>query len=123
MMTDADQVPAYILFDGTHRSLKATKRIRQGEVIVPLPQISLSEPDQYSLEIHPGVHVDCSQSMAGAINHSCAPNAYVKDTRIVAWTCIFPGDEITLDYKITEQKLAVPFDCKCGSLGCRGRIE
>lgn len=120
---DADHVPAYIFFNGFQRSLKATRRIRQGETIVSLPQASMRYPDQYSLEIYPGVHVDCSNSMAGAINHSCAPNAFVKDTRIVAWTCILPGDEITLDYKATENKLSVPFECLCGYYGCRGRIE
>lgn len=120
---DANHVPAYIWFNGFQRSLKATRRIRQGETIVSLPQSSLSMPDQYSLEIYPGVHVDCEMSMAGAINHCCTPNAYVKDTRILAWKCIMPGDEITLDYKATEHKLAVPFDCKCGSEFCRGRIE
>jgi hypothetical protein len=123
MATDADHVPAYIFFDGFHRTLKATRRIRQGETVVILPESPISMPDRYSLEIYPGIHIDCSQSMAGAINHSCSPNAFVKDSRIVAWTCILPGDEITLDYKITEQKLASPFECKCGYYGCRGRIE
>lgn len=122
-VTDADQVPAYIWLNGFERSLKATRRIRQGEVIVNLPITILTMPDKYSLEIYPGVHVDCETSMAGAINHSCAPNSYVKDTRILAWNCIAPGEEITLDYKATEHKLAVPFDCKCGRLGCIGRIE
>lgn len=122
-VTDANQVPAYILFNAAERSLVSARRIRQGETIANLPQAILTVPDKYSLEIHPGVHVDCEMSMVGAINHSCAPNAYVKDTRIVAWNCIAPGEEITIDYKATEHKLAVPFDCKCGRLGCIGRIE
>jgi hypothetical protein len=115
--------PAYIFFDGFQRSLKASRRIRQGETIVVLPQSSIPGPDQYSLEIYPGIHVDCSDSKAGAINHSCDPNAFVKENRVVAWKCILPGDEITLDYKATEQNLAVPFECACGYKGCRGRIE
>src|ERR1700746_3765694 len=123
MAMEDREAPAYIWFDGLYRSLKATRRIRQGETIVNLPQNSMSEADQYSLEIYPGIHVDCSQSMAGATNHSCDPNAFVKENRIVAWKCIMPGDEITIDYKATEQKLAVPFECNCGSNSCRGRIE
>lgn len=119
---DDNEIPAYILSDGDYRSLRATRRIRQGETIVDLPKIPLTAPDKYSLEIYPGVHVDCSQSKAGAINHNCSPNAFVKDTRVVAWKCILPGDEITLDYKITENKLAAPFNCDCGP-SCRGRIE
>lgn len=115
--------PAYIYFDGEQRSLRASRRIRQGETIVYLPEDPLLDPDQYSLEIYPGIHVDCSQSPAGATNHSCEPNSCVKDTRIIAWKCINPGDEITIDYKITEHQLAVPFDCYCGTKSCRGRIE
>lgn len=122
---NSSTVPAYIFFNNTRvqRILKASRRIRQGETIINLPQVPMALPDQFSLEIYPGIHIDCSDSMAGAINHSCAPNAFVKDTRIVAWNCIMPGEEITLDYKATEKTLAVPFDCTCGRLGCRGRIE
>lgn len=122
-MIDIKEIPAYVYFDGSQRSLKATRRIRQGETIADIPTTQLSKPDRYSLEIYPGTHVDCELSMVGLINHSCSPNSYVKDTRIVAWTCISPGDQITLDYTITETRLAFPFDCNCGSKNCRGRIE
>ena len=96
------------------RSLFATEKIRQGETILTLPQATVQYPDMYSLEISPGIHVDCASSPAGAINHSCKPTAAVKDNRIVAWRCIEPGEEITLDYKKTEHKLAAPFRCNCG---------
>ena len=118
-----NEVPAYIFFDGKQKTLKATRRIRQGETILNLPTKIRQNPDKYSLEVYPSVHLDCEFHMVGAINHSCDPNASVKDTRIVAWSCINPGDEIKIDYKKTEQKLAVPFDCNCGSTNCRGRIE
>lgn len=122
MATDVEKVPAYIWSNG-YRCLKASRRIRQGETIVELPPRTLTNPDRYSLEIYPGIHIDCEDSMAAAINHSCEPNAFVKDTRVLAWRCIGPGEEITLDYQITETKLAAPFECKCGSKICRGRIE
>jgi SET domain-containing protein len=105
-----------------YRALFATEKIRQGETIITLPQSTVPNPDKYSLEIFPGIHVDCSYSPAGAINHSCRPSASVKGNRIVAWRCIQPGEEITLDYKRTEHKLSAPFDCNCGN--CEGkRIE
>jgi hypothetical protein len=110
----------YIFFTGNQRSIKASQRIRQGETIVELPKIPLSEPDMYSIEIYPGIHVDCESSLAGAINHSCNPNAFVKENRIVAWKCINPGDEVTIDYRITETKMASPFYCKCGY--CKGEL-
>lgn len=122
-MIPPNEVPAYVFFDGKQKTLKATRRIRQGETITDLPTKIRPNPDKYSIEVHPGVHLDCEFTMVGAINHSCAPNAAVKDTRIIAWACINPGEEIKIDYKRTEQKLAVPFDCLCGSKNCKGRIE
>lgn len=123
METVNEEAPAYIWFNGLERSLRATRKIHQGETILTLPQATVPMPDKYSLEIYPGIHIDCSYGKAGAINHSCSPNAHVRDTRIVAWRCIESGEDITLDYKITEYKLANPFDCNCGSQSCRGRIE
>ncbi len=106
-----------------YRSLHAMRKIRQGETITELPTEVLDKPDMYSIEIMPGVHINCEFSAVGATNHSCAPNAAIKGNRLVAWNCIEPGEEITIDYKRTESKLSAPFDCKCGRLGCRGRIE
>lgn len=105
------------------RSLVAFDDIRQGETILELPKMAQSNPDIYSIEIAPGVHLDCSEHYIGATNHSCDPNAAIRGNRLVAWSCIAAGDEICIDYKRTESKLAAPFDCKCGSKKCRGRIE
>ncbi len=105
------------------RSLRATTRFRQGEIIAYLPSSTVASPDRFSLEVLPGVHIDCSDSPVGAINHSCEPNAAVKSNYILAMACINEGEEITLDYKRTESKLASPFVCLCQSKKCRGRIE
>lgn len=120
---DVDETPSYIFFDGKQKSLRATRKIRQGEVIVPLPKRTRFTPDKYSLEIAPGIHADCEYHLVGAINHSCDPNAALRNMRIVAWKCIEPGEEIRIDYKRTETKLAAPFDCECGAKNCIGRIE
>lgn len=112
-----------IYIENGYQSLRASKDFRQGEHIVNLPTILIEKPDKYSVEISPGVHVDCSDSPAGAINHSCDPNSAVRKGAIVAWNCIKAGDEITIDYKRTEQRLASPFDCNCGYKNCRGRIK
>lgn len=97
------------------RSLVATEHIRQGETILSLPTQTQNEPDVYSVEGFPGVHLDCSDSLVGAINHSCYANSAVRDMRIVAWKCIEPGDEITINYRMTETHLSNPFKCNdCG---------
>lgn len=109
---------------GGYRSLKAMRKIRQGETLYDMNELKpLDKADKYSIEISPGIHLDCEYVCVGAINHSCDPNAAVRGLRIVAFKCIEAGDEITIDYKRTETTLAEPFDCKCGAKNCRGRIE
>jgi hypothetical protein len=103
--------------------LKALRSFRQGETILTLPPYTQLVPDKYSIQVGPETHVKCVGSFAGAINHSCVPNAAVKNWRVIAWSCIKAGDPITIDYKRTEVRLAEPFDCLCGHQLCLGRIE
>jgi SET domain-containing protein len=74
-------------------------------------------------------------------NHSCSPNAqlvynqregeagaHVKDGYEVAWYLIAArdiskGEEIALDYTLTEYYMAAPFDCQCGSENCLGTVQ
>ena len=117
------EAPVQVYFDGWKKMLKATRKIRQGEVIATLPQRTRFTADKYSIEIAEGVHLDCEYHFVGATNHSCDPNAAIRNMNLVAWKCIAAGEEITIDYKRTETKLAAPFDCECGAKNCRGRIE
>lgn len=121
MLPQHERVTVY--YENGFRSLRALKDFHQGEPILELPQTALTGPDMYSIEVLPGIHVDCSQSPAGAMNHSCSPNAAIRKNRVVAWACIREGEEITIDYKRTEQNIAAPFNCRCGSKNCRKRIE
>lgn len=122
-MDVATNYPVYVFFDGKQKSLRATRKIRQGEVVCELPTRTRFNPDKYSLEIAEGIHADCEFSAVGSINHSCDPNSALRNMRIVAFKCIDPGEQITIDYKRTETKLAAPFDCDCGAKNCKGRIE
>lgn len=112
-----------VYYDNGYRTLRALRDFHQGEHILNLPSNTLKRADRLSIEVVPGVHLDCSESPAGAINHSCEPNAAVRKTAIVAWNCINEADEIKIDYKKTERILAAPFNCNCGSKNCRGWIE
>jgi hypothetical protein len=105
--------------DEGFRSLHANSDIRQGETIMNIPQKTVPERDKYSIELFPGVHVDCSEEPIGATNHSCKANAAVRDGRLVAWQCIKAGDEITINYRLTESHLAAPFVCSC----CNEKME
>lgn len=59
------------------------------------------------------------------INHSCAPNCYVKlihgHILFFALRDIEPGEEITLDYVDSYHSDATR--CKCGAPTCRGRMN
>lgn len=53
------------------------------------------------------------------INHSCEPNVYIKNFKIIAMRQIAKGEEITFDYSINSD-FPVAFACRCGSQRCRG---
>lgn len=52
------------------------------------------------------------------LNHSCRPNAEInfKDGKLllVSIADISRGDELTCDYRRTEDEIPVPFFCTCG---------
>lgn len=58
------------------------------------------------------------------VNHSCSPNAFMRRCRgrveFYALRQIAPGEEVTCDYGETHH--AGGLACRCGSVGCRGRV-
>jgi SET domain-containing protein len=64
-----------------------------------------------------------SKGIARLINHSCEPNCGVKKLiRIVAMRTIYPGEEITWDYEMTEKNSWWRMKCRCQTPSCRGKI-
>lgn len=56
------------------------------------------------------------------LNHSCSPNCGIKGKfKIVAMRDIFPGEEITFDYAMSESS-DYKMKCLCGSSNCRKLI-
>ncbi len=59
------------------------------------------------------------------INHSCRPNAYMRNTRghilFIALRDIHPGEEITVDYEMTLHPDTKR--CRCKAPNCRGTIN
>lgn len=107
--------------EGDYRRLVANVDISLGRTIVVLPMVGMTQPDRLSVEASPGVHIDCQNSLAGAINHACDANAAVRHFRIVAWRCITAGEEITINYNRTEWDMAEPFKCNCCGTLIRGK--
>jgi hypothetical protein len=63
-------------------------------------------------------------SYAYYLNHSCNPNSGLKDqVVVVAMRDIEEGEEITLDYSITEADPYWKMKCKCGNENCRKIIR
>jgi|SRR3989338_1373732 len=53
------------------------------------------------------------------INHSCEPNVFIKNWKIIAMKSIKKGDEIVFDYSINSD-FSTSFKCRCGAANCRG---
>lgn len=58
------------------------------------------------------------------INHACEPNAAVRDfVHVVAARDIKEGEEITIDYALTEEDPFWSMECRCGAASCRRTIR
>ena len=66
---------------------------------------------------HPG-------STGNYLNHSCNPNAGIKGKNtIVAMGPINKGEEVTIDYALSETFPLWHMKCKCGSKNCRKLVK
>ena len=82
------------------------------------------------LQVSPRVYVHLYAPFI-RLNHSCDPNtAIVRETDLIALRPIDQGEELTLDYSLTEwtwpkfgrhREWRMP--CACGSQACRGIVS
>lgn len=110
----------------------ANRAFRHGEAIFKLegPTIHYAfEPDYrvwpHCLQIGPKVWKIPQHGNAWRyINHSCEPNVGIRQqSTVVAMRNIHPGEEITVDYSMTEAGRHWHMRCSCGSTGCRSIIR
>lgn len=58
------------------------------------------------------------------LNHSCNPSAGIKGSvTVVALKDIKKGEEVSIDYSITEGDKFWYMNCRCGSKDCLGRVR
>jgi D-alanine-D-alanine ligase len=57
------------------------------------------------------------------VRHSCDPNAWLEGLNLVARKAISPGEEIRVDFATYGTNVLGAFDCDCGAVECRGRIQ
>lgn len=131
-----NEVPSFPFEPTTDRFEVQTVPGEQGEGIVSLasfepgetvaaftgfvvPKISI-----FTLQLGPGRHIHDPYFM-GKILHHCAPNMTVdlENLSFTACTPIRPGDVISIDYEVTEERLFAPFVCSCGAPNCRRIIK
>ena len=99
----------------------AYRAFQPDEFIEFFAGFEIDHPTRYSVYLD-GCHIEPTNGLK-YLNHACAPNARFKSRNLVALRAIEPGEEITINYKTTEEKLVCPFECQCGSPNCLGLIE
>lgn len=116
----------------TGSCLFAAEPIPAGTVILRMDGELRAQPTRHSLQLDDGVHLESPAHLDEAetrarypwryLDHSCDPNAWVRDRELVARRDIPACAPITFDYNTTEMDLAHPFPCHCGAAGCAGTI-
>lgn len=111
-----------IVFRGEERSQRLVTR-RHVETTWTEAERALF--DRYAYPVSDEVYIiwDGDPGEWAPQNHSCEPNTRFDGLDIVAARKIRSGEELTLDYAEFLDATSEPFDCKCGSPACRGRIE
>jgi len=111
------------------RGLFASRSISEGEVILRFdgPILSLAEVRAKgpraanALQIGVDRYLDLSEP-GRLVNHSCAPNAGVRDDEmLVAIRAIADGEEIRFDYSTTIGDFW-SMSCHCNAPACRGVV-
>ncbi len=123
---------AVVRSDGEYK-LVARESIPSGRRLFKIEGGLTEVPTRYSVQVGRALHLDLPGSYGPEeimdrfywrfTNHSCEPNALLRGGEFFALRPIEPWQEITFNYNTTEYKLAEPFDCRCGSDRCAGRIR
>jgi uncharacterized protein len=83
---------------------------------------SLSIPTWYGLGN--GAWLNPGTTLGSYVNHSCAPTAAIVGTRtIVAKRDVMEGEELTVDYSMTDEDPLWYMLCRCGHRACRKVIR
>lgn len=75
----------------------------------------------YTLQISHDRYMDL-EAPGCFINHSCTPNAGVRETQLISLSHIPQGSEIRFDYSTTMDEDFWTMECRCGSQKCRRSI-
>jgi hypothetical protein len=105
-------------FEGGERILRL-----QGKAIDFAGTLAKGDRECDALQIGDDLYLDLEEP-ARFVNHSCEPNACVRDGAELAALCdIAAGEEIRFDYSTTLDEDHWTMECRCGSPRCRGKIR
>ena len=112
------------------RGLFAGRDFAKGELIFQftgaeisfLDAVAKEEAEANPLQIGPNTYIDL-EAPCVFINHSCEPNAGIRETcDVYALREIRQGEEIRFDYSTTMSEKHWTMGCLCGTPSCRGIV-
>lgn len=113
--------------------LCAARPVVAGERLFTIEGDLTTVPTRYSVQVGRSTHVDLPGTVTieeildkyywRFMNHGCEPNVAIRGREVHSLRALRQWDEITFDYNTTEYDIAEPFDCRCGSAGCIGRVR
>ncbi len=109
--------------DGRGHGMKAKVAFARGERVARVSGVLVDSAMLDTIQVAPGVRM-YDTWFCRYLLHSCAPNLVFDPMRLEMWATrdIAPGEDLTLDYAITEEDLVRQFACACGAPECRGWI-
>lgn len=111
----------------------ADEDIKAGDFIADIPgrvvsKKTLTEEEANAIVTWYGLGnnlwLDPEESAFRYLNHSCDPNAAIVSSRkVVARRDISKGEELAIDYSMTDEDPLWSLPCSCGAKNCRGVIR
>jgi len=119
-----------VVEQGNEKCLITNRELAKEEIIINFKGEITSTPSKYSIQINRNEHLDVPEGKMGTpdyywafLNHSCAPNTYIKNKQLIALKDIPTGTELTFNYNTTEFDMATPFTCSCQHQNCQKEIR
>ncbi|MBS3081194.1 SET domain-containing protein-lysine N-methyltransferase [Candidatus Pacearchaeota archaeon] len=110
------------------KTLFANKDFSRGEFIFLIAGPIVTKGTIYTIPIANGLWIDPVDNHGKYLNHSCNPNAGIKQrTMVIAFKDVKKDEEITIDYamivrKYGDEMTSENIICRCGNENCRGKL-
>ncbi len=95
----------------------------KGEVLTLKELLEKGDMEANAFQIDRELYIYPTQTEGRYINHSCHPNAGLREDReMIALRPIVGGEEICFDYSTCMSEKLWTMACQCGRANCRGMI-